>query len=508
MKDTEIERDTILSALTADTHTLEHLQHQNQNTSHHGARQTIETLSHECAILLDELVNNSKKEGLISRVKKIISTLTSVAELLRPHKDTTIEIKNLQKKIKHAHVESEELSAIIQENKMEQKITEQKKSLLREQLDRITREEHALSQKLVIQKTGTKETKITSLTTMGERLKTEYKKYQAEYAKISEQLSTYHFQQHRNKERMLAIQRKSHDINTELSSKEQYVHTILIEQARIEQRSEDIKNEIQQEVPRDIWETIMTPTQEYSLSNEHLTALAEHMITAKKRVNQIGDIEDGIMEEYEEAKQRYDFLSHQSTDLKESHTHLIKIIHELDEKIETQFTHSFKKINEHFNHYFKILFTGGKAALSYRKETKRQKIEERQEDAEETPPNNLQRTIEIDIIACPPNKKITNIGALSGGERSLTSIALLCAIIAANPAPFIVLDEVDAALDEANSERFATILEELSHITQFIAITHNRSTMNKANLLYGVTMNEDASSRLFSVKLEDINEKH
>ena len=252
----------------------------------------------------------------------------------------------------------------------------------------------------------------------------------------------------------------------------------------------------------------MTPTQEYSLSNEHLTALAEHMITAKKRVNQIGDIEDGIMEEYEEAKQRYDFLSHQSTDLKESHTHLIKIIHELDEKIETQFTHSFKKINEHFNHYFKILFTGGKAALSYRKETKRQKIEERQEDAEETPPNNLQRTIEIDIIACPPNKKITNIGALSGGERSLTSIALLCAIIAANPAPFIVLDEVDAALDEANSERFATILEELSHITQFIAITHNRSTMNKANLLYGVTMNEDASSRLFSVKLEDINEKH
>lgn len=109
----------------------------------------------------------------------------------------------------------------------------------------------------------------------------------------------------------------------------------------------------------------------------------------------------------------------------------------------------------------------------------------------------------VEIQATPPGKKIQSIAMLSGGERALTAIALICAIISANPSPFVVLDEVDAALDEANSERLAKILDELSHKTQFIVITHNRASMRKANILYGVTMGDDGVSKLLSIKLDE-----
>ncbi len=110
----------------------------------------------------------------------------------------------------------------------------------------------------------------------------------------------------------------------------------------------------------------------------------------------------------------------------------------------------------------------------------------------------------IEIFATPPGKRNKSIGLLSGGERALTSIALICAIMATNPSPFVVLDEVDAALDEANSRKFAEIVASLADKTQFIVVTHNRSTMAEATVLYGVTMGDDGVSQLLSVKLEDV----
>ena len=112
----------------------------------------------------------------------------------------------------------------------------------------------------------------------------------------------------------------------------------------------------------------------------------------------------------------------------------------------------------------------------------------------------------IDIKATPPGKRLSSINMLSGGEKALTSIALICAIIANNPSPFVVLDEVDAALDEANSVRFVEILDELSDKTQFIAITHNRATMHKAKIIYGVTMGDDGVSKLLSVNFDQADE--
>ena len=109
----------------------------------------------------------------------------------------------------------------------------------------------------------------------------------------------------------------------------------------------------------------------------------------------------------------------------------------------------------------------------------------------------------IDIAATPPGKKVASIAMLSGGERSLASIALICAVIANNPSPFVILDEVDAALDESNSQRFSQIINELAHKTQFIVITHNRATMHQANILYGVTMGEDGVSKIISLRMEE-----
>ncbi len=125
-------------------------------------------------------------------------------------------------------------------------------------------------------------------------------------------------------------------------------------------------------------------------------------------------------------------------------------------------------------------------------------------ETEPEKPTSTEKKYEIEIIASPPGKKIKNLTMLSGGERALTSVALLCAILANNPSPFVVLDEVDAALDEANALRYASILEELAHQTQFIVITHNRYTMEKSAFLYGVTMKDDSTSQLLSIKLEDV----
>ena len=223
----------------------------------------------------------------------------------------------------------------------------------------------------------------------------------------------------------------------------------------------------------------------------------------------------------------------QSADLTATIADLKKIIAELDKTIQKQFDQSFHKINTEFQKYFKTIFSGGKANLILIKESDLSKPVEKKDKeapnsaAPETPVLNLaenklndelSQTDEeikkiikskhdtiygIDIEACPPGKKLKSVSMLSGGEKALVSIALICAVISSNPSPFVILDEVDAALDEANSERFAAILDELAHKTQFIVITHNRSTMHQANVLYGVTISDDGVSKLLSLHLQE-----
>jgi chromosome segregation protein len=191
--------------------------------------------------------------------------------------------------------------------------------------------------------------------------------------------------------------------------------------------------------------------------------------------------------------------------------HLEKIIKDLEESISKQFDRAFKNINTLFNQYFKQLFSGGKAELILDiTEVKKTKISSEDASNEEEifddDEAEIKKQYGIEIKATPPGKKLAGINMLSGGEKALTSIALISAIIANNPAPFVVLDEVDAALDESNSIRFSEILDELSSKTQFVAITHNRATMHKAKIIYGVSMGDDGISRLLSMNFEEADE--
>jgi chromosome segregation ATPase len=231
----------------------------------------------------------------------------------------------------------------------------------------------------------------------------------------------------------------------------------------------------------------------------------------KNQVATIGAIDPETQKEYEETQARYDFLSGQAEDLRKGIVDLRKVIADLDDIIDKQFNAAFQKIGVNFEHFFKILFNGGYAKLVKVPITTggaaTVQVDDEEGEVEVVPEKKTIERLGIDIQATPPGKRLKNISMLSGGERALTSLALVCAIISNNPSPFVVLDEVDAALDEANATRFAEIIESLSHQTQFIVVTHSRATMHQANILYGVTMGEDGASKVLSLKMEDVESK-
>ncbi|GAF66104.1 chromosome segregation protein SMC [Bacillus sp. TS-2] len=207
----------------------------------------------------------------------------------------------------------------------------------------------------------------------------------------------------------------------------------------------------------------------------------------KLSIEELGTVNLGAIEEYERVKERFDFLKVQQDDLLSAKSTLHDVINEMDLEMTKRFEQSFVQIRSHFQVVFKELFGGGEADLVL------------------TTPDDLLMT-GVEIVARPPGKKRQNLALLSGGERALTAIALLFAILKVRPVPFCVLDEVEAALDEANVSRFAHFLKDFSSETQFIVITHRKGTMEEADVLYGITMQESGVSRLVSVKLEETKE--
>lgn len=204
----------------------------------------------------------------------------------------------------------------------------------------------------------------------------------------------------------------------------------------------------------------------------------------KRSISALGDVNLGAIEEYERVHERFTFLSGQKDDLVEAKTTLYHVIREMEEEMSKRFKHTFDAIRREFGTVFTKLFGGGRADLML------------------LDPDHMLDT-GIDIVAQPPGKKLQNLQLLSGGERALTAMALLFAILQVKPVPFCVLDEVEAALDEANVVRFAQYLREFSEQTQFIVVTHRKGTMEEADVLYGVTMEEGGVSKLVSVRLEE-----
>jgi len=222
----------------------------------------------------------------------------------------------------------------------------------------------------------------------------------------------------------------------------------------------------------------------------------------------VGSSED-IVKEYEEASKRDEFLNGEIEDLEKTAESLVILIEELKEKLEVEFRKGLEKINTQFKEFFILMFGGGKVALNLVKEKIKRKKKDDLNMSEEDLVNEVENEnkqngefgIEVDVLL--PNKKTKGLQMLSGGERSLTSIALLFAMSQVTPPPFIILDETDAALDEANSRKYGDMIEKLSTQSQLILITHNRETMSRANILYGVTMSSNGISKLLSVKFTE-----
>jgi chromosome segregation protein len=223
-----------------------------------------------------------------------------------------------------------------------------------------------------------------------------------------------------------------------------------------------------------------------------------------------------VMKEYKETEERDVFLARELTDLEKASEELKKLITDLDVRIDVEFKQGILKINKEFTNYFSLMFGGGHAELSVVKEIRRKKKSDMEDlgdalsgesasgmNVGEENSENEEGLEGLEVNVSLPRKKVKGLMMLSGGERALTSIALLFAISQVNPPPFIILDETDAALDEANSRKYGDMIENLSKASQLILITHNRETMSRAGVLYGVTMGADGASKLLSIQFEE-----
>ncbi|MCE9585757.1 AAA family ATPase [Candidatus Uhrbacteria bacterium] len=268
-----------------------------------------------------------------------------------------------------------------------------------------------------------------------------------------------------------------------------------IELARLETRRDGLLADLR----------LHAPTLETELSNlagkadKPAADAAARMQKLRSQLEWIGGIDPETIKDHKETKERFEFLSKQVEDLRAGIQALDLVVEELDATIRDRSATAFHKLNREFTSFFKKLFDGGEASL-----VEMQPEPELDEEGNIISEPKEGEVAGVDIQATPPGKRFKSIALLSGGERALTSIALICAIMATNPSPFVVLDEVDAALDESNSRKFAEIIGTLADKTQFVVVTHNRATMMQASVLYGVTMGDDGVSQLLSVDFADV----
>lgn len=289
---------------------------------------------------------------------------------------------------------------------------------------------------------------------------------------------------------------KRQELNGSIREKETEFNQFQIENQRNYQKQAKIQAQIEKNQAL-IDNHLNHLNQEYQLNYEMAKKIAQPIQSAKEIkqkvkelrefINKLGPINLQAIEDFDELNERYELLIEQENDLLTAMGQLQDTMDEMDVEVTKRFSATFKLINEKFQGTFKRLFGGGEASL------------------ELTNPKDV-LTTGVDIIAQPPGKKKQNLALLSGGERALTAIALLFAILEVKPVPFVILDEVEAALDDANVFRYGEYIKAFREQTQFIVITHRKGTMESADRLYGVTMERSGISKLASVKLSDADE--
>ncbi len=269
------------------------------------------------------------------------------------------------------------------------------------------------------------------------------------------------------------------EINNIINKLQKHINTLDIKGTKCKMNLENISNKLWDE-----YELSYQMALKYKDDTIDISLIREDITKTKRKIRSLGNVNLDAIEEYKSLKERYNFMIEQKTDLNEAETSLKEVINNMEKKMEDEFIKNFYIIKKNFGEIYSKLFGGGKADAYL-------------EDEE----NIL--TSGIEIIAQPPGKKLQKITLLSGGEKALTAIALLFAILKLKPTPFCILDEIEAALDDANVYRFSEYLREFSSRTQFIVITHRKGTMESVDSLYGITMEEKGVSKIVSVKLSD-----
>ena len=424
-------------------------------------------------------IGGSITGGNNKTTQNIISLKYELENTIKEKENTELEIKNIENEInKNDNIlkQQEDELYLLNKTKIE---TEELKNTKEKQIEELNRtlEEVGLDLK------GTKNILEGRLTEEEENI---LKQYYESIRKKDETTNNINI-----------LEDEKHDLEEE---KEQFEYELKKENTIYNSKNKELK-ELEIEVNRlDVkLDTLLnTLTETYNMTYEHATSLYKLELdedlartkvnTLKRNLKEIGEVNINAPKQYDEISTRYEFLISQREDLINAENTLLDIIKEMDSVMIQEFTKTFEIINKNFNETFKELFRGGNASLKL------------------TDPENILET-GIEIDACPPGKKLKNISLLSGGEKTFTAISLLFAILKSRPVPFCVLDEVEAALDEVNVDSFGQYVKRLQEKTQFIIITHKKKTMEYANTLYGITMQESGVSKLVSVKLESLEVK-
>jgi chromosome segregation protein len=397
-------------------------------------------------------------------------------------KNVQIQIGEFQKELDAVRTEESEQAGKTAELDVEMEKVIQKQSFEQQNLDRILMERSRYEDELAEINSGM------------ERTVGDIEQKKADIEEIEKTIAASHDSQNENAEKLAANTKRREELTnrqksffTDRETLSERMNALDKEVYRLNSQKERLEESIENQINYMWNEYEITLSDAAGLRNEEmtdLTVMKRDAAAIKDAIKRLGDVNVNAIEDYKSVMERYDFLKGQHDDLIEAEKQLLGIIDELDTAMRKQFEEKFAEITKEFDKVFKEMFGGGKGTLEL--------IED--EDILEAG---------IRIIAQPPGKKLQNMMQLSGGEKALTAIALLFAIQNLKPSPFCLLDEIEAALDESNVGRFANYLHKLTRHTQFIVITHRRGTMEKADRLYGITMQEKGVSTLVSVDLID-----
>ncbi len=498
-------------------------------------KKQLEELFQEQEQFLRSLLNTTSLDQFKEVQQQAQSITSNLAELLdKLHEDKDEEVTLKEKEAKG--LEARILSTTELKDKLFKDHTElfvaiqakqEKITLLKDKIEVLKTEQEKINKEIEDKSTQVKQqdtsSQINDLQNQSVELKNKLTELEEAINNKKASLDQFNQAEEKKKQRLLELQIKSRQTQTELNQVVNKLQTIEIEIAKLQTKKEDLISEASRDVDAETLDAIKQWNEPRSDQDQLLIDIER----LKHQLELIGGIDVEIIKEHEETKERYDFLNTQSKDLKKTIDSMEGIIDDLDTTIKKQFNKSFKAIAKSFQKYFKVLFDGGEAKIEILTADETEESDPTEievttaEGPEAVPVEELQKkpptghvpigkakkkkriVSGIDIIAQPPGKKLQSIHVLSGGEKSMTALALICAIIDANTPPFVVLDEVEAALDESNSEKFSAIIKQLSKKIQFVLITHNRATMHKSDVLYGVTMNQDGASHILSVKMTE-----